>query len=215
MILRQERPIDPPIHFVSPIPLPAEVAGRLRRPEHGGARGRVAAGERSGKESDMAATELLLAWLKDAHAMEEALIPNLENHAKDARDHPQIEARIRQHIEETRRHAELVRGCIERLGDKPSAAKAVFGKAIGSISALGTGPFSDELVKDFLVDYAAEHLEIASYRRLIIAARELGDEATAATCEQILPDEEAMVRAIEENLPFVVRDTLHSQAAAR
>jgi ferritin-like metal-binding protein YciE len=163
----------------------------------------------------MAANELLLAWLKDAHAMEEALIPNLENHAKDARDHPQIEARIRQHIEETRRHAELVRGCIERLGDKPSAAKAVFGKVIGSISALGTGPLSDELVKDFVVDYAAEHLEIASYQRLIIAARELGDEATASTCEQILPDEQAMARAIEENLPIVVRDTLHSQAAAR
>jgi ferritin-like metal-binding protein YciE len=163
----------------------------------------------------MPAKELLLSWLNDAHAMEEALIPNLENHAKDAEGHPQIQARIRQHLEETRRHAELVRGCIERLGDKPSKAKAVLAKVIGGMAGVGTGPFGDELVKDFLADFAAEHLEIASYQRLIVAARELGDEATARTCEQILPDEQAMARAIEENLPAVVRDTLQSQAAAR
>jgi hypothetical protein len=51
--------------------------------------------------------------------------------------------------------------------------------------------------------------------RLIIAARELGDEATAGTREQILPEEYAMARAVEENLPIVMRNTLHSQAAAR
>lgn len=163
----------------------------------------------------MPAKEMLLAWLNDAHAIEEALIPNLENHVKDAEGHPQIQARIRQHLEETRRHAELVRGCIERLGDKPSKAKAVLGKVIGGMAGLGTGPFGDELVKDFVADFAAEHLEIASYQRLIVAARELGDEATVRTCEQILPEERAMAQAIEENLPVVVRETLQSQPAAR
>jgi ferritin-like metal-binding protein YciE len=161
----------------------------------------------------MTANELLLAWLKDAYAMEEALIPNLENHAKDARDHPQIEARIRQHIEETKRHAELVRGCIERLGDKPSTVKTVLGKIAGGMGGFGTAPFGDELIKDLLADYATEHLEIASYRSLIVAARELGDEGTATTCEQILRDEEAMARDIEQYLPVVVREMLHPQPA--
>jgi ferritin-like metal-binding protein YciE len=163
----------------------------------------------------MSVNDLLLSWLNDAHAMEEALIPNLENHAKDARDHPDIQARYRQHLEETRRHAELVRGCIERLGAKPSAAKAVLGKVVGGLAGIGSGPFADELVKDFLADYAAENLEIASYHALIIAARDLGDEATARTCEEILRDELAMARAIEEKLPLVVRDALHAEPAAR
>jgi ferritin-like metal-binding protein YciE len=163
----------------------------------------------------MSANELLLAWLKDAHAMEEALIPILDNHANDARDHPQIQARIRQHLDETRRHADLVRGCIERLGGKPSTAKTLIGKLAGSIGGLGTGAFGDELVKDFLADFAAENFEIASYEALIVAARDLGDEETARTCEQILPDEQAMAGAIAESLPAVVRDTLHSQPVGR
>lgn len=163
----------------------------------------------------MPANELLLAWLNDAYAMEEALIPNLENHAKDARDFPQVQARIRQHLDETRRHVELVRGCIERLGDKPSKVKAALGKLVASMAAGGTGPFHDELIKDLLADYAAENLEIASYQSLIIAAREMGDEATAGTCEEILRDEQAMAQAIEEALPVVVREVLHAQPAGR
>ncbi|HEU4649118.1 MAG TPA: ferritin-like domain-containing protein [Gemmatimonadales bacterium] len=163
----------------------------------------------------MHAKELLLSWLKDAHAMEEGLIPNLENHAKDAKDYPQIQARIQQHIEETRRHAELVRGCIERLGDDTSKAKELMGKLQGRMGGLGTAVFGDELVKDLLADYAAEHVEIASYTALIAAARDLGDNTTATTCEQILRDEQAMARDIIENLPVVVRETLHTHAAAR
>jgi ferritin-like metal-binding protein YciE len=163
----------------------------------------------------MSAKELLVAWLNDAHAMEEALIPNLENHAKDAEGHPQIQARIRQHIEETRRHAELVRACIEQLGQKPSAVKTMLGKLVGNFGAVSTGSFGDELVKNFLADFAAEHLEIASYEALIVAARDIGENGIATTCEQILRDERAMARAIEENLPVVVRDTLQGQAAVR
>lgn len=163
----------------------------------------------------MPANELLVAWLNDAHAMEEALIPNLENHAKDAEGHPELQARIRRHIDETRRHAELVRGCIERLGQKPSTAKVVVGKAIGGMAGLSTGAFHDELVKDLLADFAVENLEIASYEALIVAARAIGDEATVDTCRQILADEHAMARVIENNLPGVVRETLQLQPAGR
>jgi ferritin-like metal-binding protein YciE len=163
----------------------------------------------------MTAKEMLLSWLKDAHAMEEGLIPNLEKHAKDAKEYPQIQARIQQHIGETRRHADLVRGCIERLGSDTSKTKELLGKLQGTMGGVGTAVFGDELVKDLLADYSAEHVEIASYEALIAAARDLGDETTATTCEQILRDEEAMARDIEANLPTVVRDTLHAHAAGR
>ena len=38
--------------------------------------------------------ELLVAWLNDAYAMEQALVPALENHAKDAKDNVAARARI-------------------------------------------------------------------------------------------------------------------------
>ena len=75
--------------------------------------------------------ETLIAWLKDAHAMETGLIPVLQNHAKDARDNPDASSRITQHIQETRRHADLLSDCIRRLGEKPSGAKDLAGRVTG------------------------------------------------------------------------------------
>jgi ferritin-like metal-binding protein YciE len=152
--------------------------------------------------------DLMLAWLNDAHAMENALIPILENHAGDAENHPDVRARIERHVEETRRHAELVKGCIERLGEEPSAAKTTLGGMVGAMQSVATGPFQDELVKNALSDYAVEHFEIAAYRALIAGARATGDEETARTCEQILRDEEDMARFLGDSLPATVQSTL-------
>lgn len=160
-------------------------------------------------DATMKRRETLLAWLNDAHAMELALIPVLENHAKDADKHfPEVAAADRRHLKETRRHAELVRGCIERLGEKPSTAKSLLGQVLGAGQSVATGMFRDEVVKNFLSDFAAENFEIASYRALIAAARELGDEETARVCEEILRDEERMASWLTENLPRVVQETL-------
>lgn len=154
--------------------------------------------------------EVLIAWLNDAHAMEQAQIPVLQNHAKDADAFPEIRARDEQHIEETGRHADLVRGCLERLGESPSATKSALGTMMGNAQSVMTGPFRDELVKNFLMDYAAENLEIASYNAIITAARDMGEEDIARTCEQILRDEEAMAGWLEENLPTAVRGALRA-----
>lgn len=155
-----------------------------------------------------AKTELLLAWLNDAYAMEKAQIPILENHAKDARDYPHIRRKDLEHLEQTKRHAELVKRCIHRLGEKPSAVKTAIGRVSGAINSVSTEPFEDELVKNFLADYTAEHLEIASYKALIVAAREANDRETARVCEKILRDEEEMADWLEKNLEMAVRETL-------
>jgi ferritin-like metal-binding protein YciE len=73
---------------------------------------------------------------------------------------------------------------MERLGEKPSAAK------------------------NLLSACAAENLEIAAYRALIAAAPAVGDEETAGVCEEILRDEKRMAAWLMENLPWVVRETL-------
>jgi ferritin-like metal-binding protein YciE len=159
--------------------------------------------------------QLLLAWLNDAYAMEEALIPILENHAKDTRDHPQVRARIEQHLTETRQHADLVKGCIEQMGEKPSAGKSAVGKLLGTLVAPSTGPFRDELIKNAIADFAAEHFEIASYTALRAAAQEVGNDHIIRTCEQILADEQAMARWLEGNLPNTVHETLRTAEVAR
>jgi ferritin-like metal-binding protein YciE len=148
----------------------------------------------------------LNAWLKDAYSMEDGLVPILENHAKDAKDHPQMQQRIQQHVDQTKQHAEMIKQCLSRLGDSPSSIKAGIGSMFGSVQSVATGAAEDELVKNALSDFAAENFEIASYRALIAAANQMGDTETASVCERILRDEQQMAQWLEQQLPTAVRE---------
>lgn len=156
----------------------------------------------------MTAKDMLIAWLNDAHGMENALIRILEHQIKDAKDYPQVQAKLEQHLEQTRRHAELVKGCVEALGSKTSAVKTGMANLFGQMQALSTGPAQDEMVKNALADYAAENFEVASYTALVQAAQALGDQQTASVCQQILQEDAAMASWIEENLPTLVQESL-------
>ncbi len=148
----------------------------------------------------------LTAWLKDAYSMEVGLVPVLENHAKDAKDYPEMARRIQQHADVTRQHASLVKSCLERLGEEPSTLKAGVGKFTGAAGSIATGAAEDEVVKNGLTDFASENFEIASYKALIAAANQYGDAETAQICQQILRDEEEMAHFLEQQLPIAVRE---------
>jgi ferritin-like metal-binding protein YciE len=160
----------------------------------------------------MAHQETYLAWLKDAHAMEVNLVQVLENHAKDAEGHPQMQAKIQEHLQQTRHHADLVERCINRLGDNTSAIKSGMGKIMGAVQGISTGPAKDELIKNALADYASEHFEIACYTSLLAGAQALGDQETAMVCQQILRDEQDMARFLEQQIPLATQEFLGMQA---
>jgi len=148
--------------------------------------------------------DLVLAWLNDALAMENALAAVLQHRIKDAKDFPAVQLADRQHLAETLRHADLVKQCIARLGSKPSTAKSLFGTVFGMMQAPMTGLYKDEVVKNCLIDHAAEQFEVASYMALIDAANAIGDTETAAVCEEIRAEDEAMAARILSLLPEVI-----------
>ena len=156
----------------------------------------------------MTGKDLVIAWLNDAHGMENALVQILEHQIKDAKDYPQVQAKLQQHLEQTRRHAELVKGCVENLGGKTSTMKTGMATLFGQMQALSTGAAKDEMVKNALADYAAENFEVASYTALVRAAQELGDQQTARVCQQILQEDEEMALWLRQNLPTLVQQTL-------
>jgi ferritin-like metal-binding protein YciE len=153
-------------------------------------------------------TDILIAWLRDAYAMEKALIPVLENHAKDAAAYPDIRARIEQHAAETREHQRLVEQCLRQLGEEPSTTKNVMAKVMGAVQSVATGAFHDEVVKNALQDFGTENFEIACYRALAEAAGALNRPEIVTICENIRREEESMARFLEQNLPDVVHDTI-------
>jgi ferritin-like metal-binding protein YciE len=156
----------------------------------------------------MTGKDLLIAWLNDAHGMENALIEILEHQIKDAQDYPQVQAKLEQHLEQTRRHAQMVKDCVEKLGGSTSALKTGMAKLFGQMQAVSTGAARDEMVKNALADYAAENFEVASYTALVNAAQQLNDQQTAMVCQQILREDEEMARWLQQNLPTLVQQTV-------
>ena len=145
--------------------------------------------------------DALLTWLNDAYAMEQSLKETMERQVGHMKDMPDAQAKIRQHIDQTKDQAERVKGCIEQLGGKVSHTKSALANMMGAIQGMGTGPAKDTALKDALTNYAAENFEIASYKSLAMAARQLGHENIASTCEGIMHEEEQMARWVEQQLP--------------
>jgi len=150
----------------------------------------------------------LLDWLRDAHAMEEQAEKMLTTTAERLENYPELRRRIEQHIEETRRQAQSVRGCIERLGGDTSAIKDATAKMMAMAQGMSGMFVSDEVVKASLASYTFEHMEIASYRALIAAAEACGDMETRRVCEQILVEEEAMANWLADHLSKTVQEFL-------
>ena len=163
----------------------------------------------------MANRDLLVRWLNDAYSMEHQLIPVLEHHAKDMKNVPAAAQRIREHVGETRRHAERLEQCLKRLGTKPSTAKSTLASLMGSAQAISTGMFRDEAVKNALSDYAAEQFEVACYRTLIHAAEREGQPEIAAACAENMREDEAMAQWLDQQLPAAVEHAMQMAGAPR
>lgn len=145
-------------------------------------------------EASLAATEpeqmaeAVLAYLRDVHALEGQAIELLEASIERV-DDEQLEAGFRQHLEETRRHQELVKDLLNERGARPSRVKDAALKAGGlNLSAFfGAQPDSTTKLAGFA--FAFENLEVAAYGLLQRVAARAGDEGVAAVAEEILVEE--------------------------
>jgi ferritin-like metal-binding protein YciE len=154
----------------------------------------------------------LIDWLRDAYAMERGLEVTLRKQSESEELTPAARERAGLHLDETRQHAEAVKTCLEQLGADSSTLKTSFAKVTESVKGLGTAFARDERVKDVLAGYASEHFEIACYKALRAAAKLAGEPGIVAMCDLILPDEEAMARWLDQNLPDVVTSYLAEAA---
>lgn len=149
--------------------------------------------------------DTLRTWLKDAYAMEQAIVEVLERQLDQFDDMPDAQMKIRQHLELTKTQAERVRGCVERLGDDISHVKSGMANVLGAVQGMSTVMANDKIVKDAMADYAVEHFEIASYMAIMSAASEMGHEDIAMVCEGIIQEEMEMADWLRMQLPMVVR----------
>jgi ferritin-like metal-binding protein YciE len=154
-------------------------------------------------------THTLVAWLRDAHAMERATVDTLDHLAERLhRPYPELAARFRQHWQETLGQVERIEKCLKDLRSDTSTFKDLRSRFIGIAQAYAVEVLPDELVKDCLAAYASRHFEIATYISLREAARKLEQPAIVQMCEENLQQERAMASWLEQQIPEATSDFL-------
>ena len=157
--------------------------------------------------------ETLLDWLRDAHAMENALVGMLERQTRRVEAHPSMKQKIEEHVQTTRRQKERLEVVIKKLGGNTSTVKDVTFWFAGNMQNLVPGSTPDAVVKIALANHGIEHFEIACYKSLIAAAESVGDQETARVCREILDEETEMANYLAHHIPRITTEYLQKLQA--
>ena len=154
------------------------------------------------------ARELMITGLKNAHGLEQQAIELLERNVERLEHYPDLQARLRLHLRETRQQQDMVAKALADLSESPSTLKdAVMGLA-QNVQAMMHSAASDEVLKNSFTGYAFEHFEIASYTALAVMARAAGEPQVEQMALEILRQEKDMANWLEEHLPGIVNEHL-------
>jgi ferritin-like metal-binding protein YciE len=196
-----------------------ERVARAIRDEERGMRQRLAGLLDVAAEASLAALqpddlgEQLVAYLRDAHALEAQSQVLLERAAEGAGD-PALAGVYRDHLDETRGQARAVEDLLDARGSAPSRVK----DAALAAGGLNWGAFfaahPDTPGKLAAFAFAVEHLEAAGYEQLGVVARRAGDEQASAAAARIAGQERAAAERIASHFDEAARAALEAAGAA-
>jgi ferritin-like metal-binding protein YciE len=167
-------------------------------------------------------------YLEEAHATEVALIRVLQSQIAMT---PRGSTRtaLEEHLDETRSHADAVRGRINGLqtktrGNPLQAWVGLTEAVVGQALALGKAPLDlmrgmsgeEKVLKNAKDDCATEALEIATYTAIERLAEQHGDRETAKLAAGILADERRMLdRLLGEEIPKLTDAVARAELGGR
>lgn len=162
---------------------------------------------------ETAAHDTLVASLRNTHALEKQAITVLDSQLKLLTEYPDLHARVTEHIVETREQARRLEAALEACGGSASMFKdallSVMGLGQSSVQGFG----DDAVLKAVLADMMTEHLEIGTYRMLLILADLAGKPELRPRLEETLREEEAMAEWFDKNLEAITRRHVEIMAA--
>jgi ferritin-like metal-binding protein YciE len=142
--------------------------------------------------------EQLIKHIDEAHAMEQNVLRMLDGMIATT-DDPEILDAIEHHKMQTQGHADRMAQRLEAHDATPSAVKQL-GGVLGALAKLPLDFVRGEKAGRNARDaYATEHLEIASYELLRRIAQKAADEETATAAQEIIEEERAMAKLIEQH----------------
>ena len=140
----------------------------------------------------------LIKHIDEAHALEQNVLRMLDGMISTT-DDPEILDALEHHKLQTQNHADRMAQRLEVHDATPSTIKQI-GGVLGARAKMPLDFVRGEKAGRHARDgYAAEHLEIASYELLRRIAEQAGDLETARAAREIIGEEAAMAKLIEEH----------------
>jgi ferritin-like metal-binding protein YciE len=148
----------------------------------------------------------LVKYLTDVHSIEEQARIQMERAPKLVEG--ALAESFQRHLGETESQEQRVRERLEAHDASPSKLKDVAGQAGGFGMVLFARSQPDTPGKLVMHAFSYEHMEVAAYELLGIAAREAGDAETAATAAAIADEEREMARRLAAGFDEAVEQAL-------
>lgn len=173
-----------------------------------------------------AARTMLLQYLHEAHATEQALVTNLRAHISMTPS-GSYRRTLERHLAETRQHARAIE---HRIGELGGGGRGVVGHAYGAVQTivgqalvLTKGPLDmirgvggeEKLVKNAKDEAATEMLEIATYDALEELAHAVGDAQTARLAARHREQEERALRELRDHIVKLTHAAVLARAGGK
>lgn len=150
--------------------------------------------------------------LRNIRAVETESIAILRTQVRRSASYPLLRERLNRHIEDTRVQMGRLDVILDGMRESNSVLMDITTSIMGGLAALSQAATADEILRNTVADLALENLEIASYRALIIMAREIGHDEAANLLQQSLGEEMEMAHWLQEHLADITYSYMEEQA---
>src|SRR5262245_1974790 len=158
-------------------------------------------------------SEQLDKYLADVHSIEVQALVQMKA-APDIAGDPRLAEHFRTHRQESEKHEQLMRECLEAHGAKPAALKDLLGKATGGAVVMFARSQPDTPGKLTAHAFSYENMEEAAYELLHRLGRRVGDAPTVHAADVIGGEERAMSERLAASFDVAVDASLRDVAPA-
>ena len=141
--------------------------------------------------------DLYLTGVRNLHAAENQAVQQLSRQVERLENYPELESRLRRHIDESKSQAQRLESILKRHGSDTSGIKEAVTGMVGNVMAAVHSAMQDEVLKNHFTNTAYEHYEITAYTSLIAMAEAVGDTQAVPVLQTSMQEERDTAEFLE------------------
>lgn len=165
------------------------------------------------RSTDDVLRDVFIAGLRNAHGVEHQALALMDRQLDRLKNYDEVAARLREHRAETETQIERLEAVLGQFEEGASGLKDAALTVSGNLAALGHTFAEDEILKNAFANFAFENFEVASYKSLIVLAKNGGFSSAVDPLAETLAEEQAMAAWVDENLASLTEKYVALKAA--